>query len=148
MVRDSWSTIARARVKISRVKISTLTLTLCKQGVADKPTRTDAVHETVVVHVTFQAVEGTEPNATEVSEHVVDAVRKEGHVSALGARPTDCAGHTCVSYESWTSWVPAVGCTSTHAHAPGWSRPCQRSAAPISTVACLSRRRPSTHLPC
>ena len=41
-----------------------------------------AMQYPLALHVTFQAVEGTELNATEVSEHVADAVRKEGQVSA------------------------------------------------------------------
>ena len=48
------------------------------------------MHKTDVLHVTIQAVEAAIPSATEVSEHVRDAVRKEGHVCARGARPTDC----------------------------------------------------------
>ena len=41
-----------------------------------------AMQYLLALHVTFQAVEGTKPNVTEVSEHVADAVRKEGQVSA------------------------------------------------------------------
>ena len=81
-----------------------------------KPTRTDAVHEPVVVQVRFQAVKGTDPNTTEVSEHVAEAVRKEGQLFAWGTRPTDCRWHACVSYESLTLWVPAVYYWDAHAH--------------------------------
>ena len=56
----------------------------------EKPTSAIVVHEPCVSHVTFQAVEAVIPNPSDVSEHVGEAVRNEGQVAAVGARPIDC----------------------------------------------------------